>query len=211
MKNILFIMVVTAVVIGWVLPRQSLAIGGNPSITDIGQFEPTGLSAIEVGATAQTQSVLFSSFVGGDNESGTIAMCVEIQPTGTDFANIATACGSAIAYEGEIGFEASVQIDNQVAGSYHWQTYAIDDLEHASDWIPFGFNEEDEVDYVIVAADNPADDPADDPDVTPTGDETSGSISQTSSSSSVSSTTSELPETGADALFMHFAKSVTMV
>lgn len=208
MKNILFIIVVIAFAISPILPNQVMAIGGNPSITDIGQFEPSDLSAIEVGATAQTQSVLFSSFVGGDNESGTIAMCVEVQPVGTEFTNIATACGSDVAYEGEIGFEVNVQISNQPADSYHWQTYAIDDLDNASDWVSFGFNEENEVDYIIVATD-----PADDDDV-PAGDDASetdaGSTAQTSSSSQ-SSTMSELPETGADALFMHFAKSVTII
>ena len=130
---------------------ETTAIGGDPMYTDAYQNEPADYSPITIGTSALTSSVLFTSWVAGDNPTGDITLCVETQPIGTDFTNVATACGTSIPYDSPLGFEAMVLVPNQLPGNYHWQGYAIDDLGNDSDWMSFGFNEESEIDYTINA------------------------------------------------------------
>ena len=135
-------------------PSNSTAVGGDPMYNDPYQNEPD-YTQIPVGEDAAGVDVLFLAWTAGDNPTGTVALCVEVQPIGTDFTNVATACGTPVPYDSPMGFNVEVTIPDQLPGDYHWQGYTIDDLTNDSDWVPFGYNEESEIDYTILTQEEP--------------------------------------------------------
>src|SRR5207245_6571871 len=111
--------------------------------TALAQLQSNGSTAIAVGGTATSRSVVFRGGVS-DPAAGQLRLEVEVEPVGTAFTGASSGSGGAVASGGSATATVAGLSDN---AAYHWQARTVDQAGDASTWAAFGGNAETEADF----------------------------------------------------------------
>jgi alpha-tubulin suppressor-like RCC1 family protein len=126
------------------------AVNTAPALpTGRAQRQADGTTAIPLGGTATTPTVVFRATVSDPDGGQTVRLQVEVQPVGTVFTG-ALSCQSAYVASGTA---ASCQQTGLTPGTgYHWRLRAVDNKGGASAWASYATNAEDAADFIVDTA-----------------------------------------------------------
>ena len=127
---------------------QSTAASPPDLPTALAQLQSDGSTAIAVGGTATSRSVVFRGGVS-DPAGGQLRLEVEVEPVGTAFTGASSGSGGAVASGGSATATVAGLSDN---AAYHWQARTVDQAGDASAWAAFGGNAETEADFRVALA-----------------------------------------------------------
>ncbi|PYO16366.1 MAG: hypothetical protein DMD31_02785 [Gemmatimonadetes bacterium] len=127
---------------------QSTAASPPDPPTALAQLQSDGSTAIAVGGTATSRSVVFRGGVS-DPAGGQLRLEVEVEPVGTAFTGASSGSGGAVASGGSATATVAGLSDN---AAYHWQARTVDQAGDASAWAAFGGNAETEADFRVALA-----------------------------------------------------------
>jgi hypothetical protein len=112
--------------------------------TTLGQFKSDGVTALAVGASNVTQTLVFKGFVADPAQGEFVRLEVEYQPVGTPFSNVANVSSPLTMPPATVQVTSTSLTDNV---SYHWQAREVSQTGRASSWTSFGGNAESAVDF----------------------------------------------------------------
>lgn len=112
--------------------------------TALGQFKSDGVTALAVGATNATRTLILKGTVTDPAQSEPVRLEVEYQPVGTAFTNVANGSSTLATPGTTVQVTTAVLIDN---ASYHWQAREVSQSGRTSAWTPFGGNAESAADF----------------------------------------------------------------
>jgi hypothetical protein len=128
-------------------------------LTTLAQLEPDGATAIPVGGTVRSATVLFRASL--TDPDGFVGLQIEVQPLGQPFTGEPSCRSPILPYAGTAQYTAECAVRVVAGRSYHWRAQALDDVGEASAWVAFGDNAEDAADFTVSTADFNADGKAD--------------------------------------------------
>ncbi|MEA2020525.1 MAG: hypothetical protein U9M98_02285 [Patescibacteria group bacterium] len=107
-------------------------------------------TVLSTGDWTNESSVKFTATVDDPDDSDTLYLCVEKDPTGTAFSDTEDQCGEGVSYSGT-AVEATVTISSQTDDTeYHWQARVKDEAGEYSSWVSYGGNADpSDTDYAI--------------------------------------------------------------
>jgi hypothetical protein len=115
-----------------------------PSVTALGQLQANGTTAIPVGGTATSTTVVFRGTISDPDPGQTARLQVEVRLVGGTFTGYAT-CQSAGVLNGTLATCSKTF----TSGSYRWQARTVDSTGTASPWVSYGGNAENAADFVV--------------------------------------------------------------
>ncbi|HZE97387.1 MAG TPA: hypothetical protein VE981_10205 [Planctomycetota bacterium] len=129
------------------LPASNWAIFGNNaesavdfSVDNSTNGPPTGLAQLEIDGTTPVPiggmvrgAIIFSGNNGTNSLGNPVRLEVEVQPTGTAFAN----APSVASVFGPSGAAATMLFSGAPTSDYHWQARTVDNFGVASTWVNF--------------------------------------------------------------------------
>jgi hypothetical protein len=111
-----------------------------------GQLQANGTTAIPLGGTATSASVIFRGTVSDPDPGQTVRLEVEVQPVGTPFTGTASCQSGFVAS----GTPVTCSVGSLAPGtSYHWQLRAVDSGGAAGAWASYATNAEDAADFTV--------------------------------------------------------------
>ncbi len=134
------------------IPVDFVVAGSAPppnAPTGLAQFQSDGSTALDVGGTATSRSVVFKATVSAPAGGAALRLEVEVEPIGTAFSGTASGSGPAAASGGTASATVGGLVDNV---SYHWQARTVDESGGASAWVSFGGNAESDPDFRVALA-----------------------------------------------------------
>jgi hypothetical protein len=128
--------------------EADFAVHRAPAVpTARGQLQANGTTAIPLGGTATSTTVVFRGTVSDPDAGQTVRLEVEVQPVGTAFAG-AVSCQSGLVASGTA---ATCSVGSLTPGTgYHWRLRAVDGGGAASAWASYATNSEDAADFTVA-------------------------------------------------------------
>jgi photosystem II stability/assembly factor-like uncharacterized protein len=112
-----------------------------------GQLQANGTTAIPLGGTATSTTVVFRGTVSDPDAGQMVGLEVEVQPLGAAFTG-AVSCQSGLVPSGTA---ATCSMSSLAPGaSYHWRLRAVDGGGAASAWASYATNSEDAADFTVA-------------------------------------------------------------
>ena len=112
--------------------------------TAAGQFKSDGVTALPVGGTNVTRTIIFKGTVADPAQGEHVRLEIELEPLGTAFTNSATVTSVLATSGSTVQATSPVLLDND---GYHWQYRAVSQSGRTSRWQPFGGNAETAADF----------------------------------------------------------------
>jgi hypothetical protein len=133
--------------------KVTTTVNQSPSVPiSRGQRQADGTTAISLGGTATSSTVVFRGTVSDPNAGQTVRLQVEVKPVGTSFTGTVS-CESALVSSGTA---ASCSVGSLANGtSYHWRTRSKDSQAATSAWASYATNTESEADFVVNTNQSP--------------------------------------------------------
>jgi hypothetical protein len=111
------------------------------------QLQSNGTTAIPLGGTATSTTVVFRGTVSDPDAGQTVRLQVEVKPVGTAFTGTVS-CQSAFVNSATA---ATCSVGNLTPGtSYHWRLRSVDSMGRAGAWVSYAANAETAADFRIA-------------------------------------------------------------
>lgn len=122
------------------------------SLLSLLQFEVDGSTAIATGGTNDTDTTVVKMSVDSFTTTGTLTLEVETKLIADSFTGTATHSNS-VSFTGT-RVQGAVTLDSLVDGDYHWQSRVCDASSLCSEWVSYGENAENSIDFTVDAITN---------------------------------------------------------
>jgi|GEM_PF-4099236 len=118
--------------------------------TSLAQTTTAGGVVLQVAQATNTTGITFGATVAEADTSPTLQLCIEVEPTSTDFTGAAT-CTSATTLSGT----SLATTLNQVLApnvAYHWRARTVDSAGYTSAWVTFAVGTDFVIDTIAPTA-----------------------------------------------------------